>query len=547
MDSNSFLKNKKNILTYFKNRKFDKVIKFGKKLLKKNIKDFQLQYVVGLSYINLKNYLEAEKNFKNVLLINPSYENYYIYGNIQKQLQNFEGASKSFNEAIKLNPNYSEAFNNLGNTKLKLGLIDEAVENYKKAIKSNKKNLRAYFNLAHIYHEEKKFDEVKKVYEKVLTLDNNNTTALNDLGHLNLILGNKIEAKKLFEKVIKLDEQHVRAFKNYFLITKVDNNNEYFKKFSKVNFSNLNHDDKIFAYNCLSKCHFDLENSELALKYLEESNKIKKSRSIFSIEKERKFFIKLKKYFIQKFDTSIQHDFKVSFTPIFIIGMPRSGTTLLEQILSSHSKIFGAGELNYLPKIIDKFKPNESKNFESYVKSLRFQYHEDVSKLSNKKFIIDKLPMNFRWIGFIVKAFPEAKIIHVQRNPMAICWSNYKINFPDPGMDFSLSQKDTAQYYVLYDDLMKFWFKNIKDKIININYENFVNDYQNKTKFLIERLGLNWEKDLKNFDKNIRPVQTASLLQVREKIKKNTSDEWKKFQNYLKIMQETLENSKIKY
>ena len=82
---------------------------------------------------------------------------------------------------------------------------------------------------------------------------------------------------------------------------------------------------------------------------------------------------------------------------------------------------------------------------------------------------------------------------------------------------------------------MQFWFKNIKDKIININYENFVNDYQNKTKFLIESLGLNWEKDLKNFDKNIRPVQTASLLQVREKIKKNTSDEWKKFGNYLKL------------
>jgi hypothetical protein len=155
--------------------------------------------------------------------------------------------------------------------------------------------------------------------------------------------------------------------------------------------------------------------------------------------------------------------------------------------------------------------------------------------------------MNFRWIGFIVKAFPEAKIIHIHRNPMAICWSNYKINFPDPGMDFSLSQKDTAKYYVLYDDLMKFWLDKLKEKIININYESFVNDFENETKNLVSKLDIKWEENLKYFSKNIRPVQTASLLQVRGTIKKNTSDEWKKYKDHLKIMQETLDSAKIKY
>ena len=227
--------------------------------------------------------------------------------------------------------------------------------------------------------------------------------------------------------------------------------------------------------------------------------------------------------------------------------MPRSGTTLLEQVLSSHSKIHGGGELNYLPKIIDKFNINKPNNFEKNIKSLRFDYHSKVSLLSNKEFIIDKLPMNFRWIGFIVKAFPEAKIIHVQRNPMAICWSNYKINFPDPGMDFSLSQKDTAEYYVLYNDLMKFWSAKANDKIIQVKYEKFVNDFENETLNLVEKLGLKWEDNLKNYSKNNRPVQTASLLQVRGKIEKNTSDEWKKYKDHLKIMQQTLDSVKIKY
>jgi hypothetical protein len=114
-------------------------------------------------------------------------------------------------------------------------------------------------------------------------------------------------------------------------------------------------------------------------------------------------------------------------------------------------------------------------------------------------------------------------------------------------MDFSLSQSDTAKYYILYDDLMKFWSSKIGNKIININYENFVNNFESETKNLIEKLGIKWEENLKNYNKNNRPGQTASLLQVRVKIKKNTSQEWKKYREYLKIMEETLQKGKIEY
>ena len=307
------------------------------------------------------------------------------------------------------------------------------------------------------------------------------------------------------------------------------------------------YEEKILAYTSLSKCNFDLNNSDKALKYLEVSNDLKKSKSNFSIGKEKKLFENIHKLFSQKFNETIVHESKLKFTPVFILGMPRSGTTLLEQVLSSHSKIHGAGELNYLPKIIKNLNLDEIKIFDNFIKIIRSEYYKKVLHLSDKKFIIDKLPMNFRWIGFIVKAFPEAKIIHIQRNPMAICWSNYKINFPDPGMDYSLSQKDTAKYYVLYHELMKFWTDKLKEKIININYETFVNDFINQTHILIDKLGIKWEENFKNYSKNTRPVQTASLLQVRGKIKKNTSEEWKKYRDHLKIMEETLNGAKIKY
>ena len=126
----------------------------AKKLLKKN-NDFQLLYALSVSYLTLNKYEEAEKFFKRIVLLKPNAENNYIYGNIQKQLKNYNEASKYFLKAVNLKPDYSEAYNNLGNTKLKLGFIDEAVENYKKAINSNKNNLQAYFNLAHLYNEKK--------------------------------------------------------------------------------------------------------------------------------------------------------------------------------------------------------------------------------------------------------------------------------------------------------------------------------------------------------------------------------------------------------
>ncbi len=546
MIDGNFLDKKKIILDSFNKGKFEKVIKLAKKILKKN-NDFQILYALSISFLTLKNYGEAEKFFRRIVSLKPNAENYYIYGNIQKQLKNYNDASKYFVEAVSLKPDYSEAYNNLGNTKLKLGLINEAIENYKNAINSNKNNLQAYFNLAHLYNEEKNFNNLKKVLLDVLKLDENNTTALNDLGYLNLILGNVDEGRKLFEKVINIDDRHIKAFKNYFLITEANSENKYLKKLEKLDLSNVNYEDKIFAYITLSKCNFDLNNFDKALNYLEQSNNLKKSKSNFSIKTEKKLFENIKNLFLDKIDEPITHNNKLKFIPIFILGMPRSGTTLLEQVLSSHSKIHGAGELNYLPKIIDKFEINKPHNFENYVKTLRYEYHSKVSSLSNKQFIIDKLPMNFRWIGFIIKAFPEAKIIHIQRNPMAICWSNYKINFPDPGMDFSLSQKNTAEYYVLYNNLMKFWLDNLKNKIINIQYENFVNDFENETKSLIEKIGINWEQNIKNYYKNNRPVQTASLLQVRGKIKKNTSEEWKKYKDKLKIMQETLKSASIEF
>ena len=130
---------------------------------------------------------------------------------------------------------------------------------------------------------------------------------------------------------------------------------------------------------------------------------------------------------------------------------------------------------------------------------------------------------------------------------MAVCWSNYKTLFVDSGLDFSLSQEDMAKYFILYNDLMKFWLKKFNSKIININYEDFVLDFELQTKNILFKLNLDWEDELRNYEKNHRVVKTASFNQVRDKIKKNTSKQWEKYSDYLKPMQNILKNNQIKF
>ena len=545
MNSNNLDKN--SILNLYKEKNYNSFIKSGLKLLKKNPKNYQLTYLIGLSYVNLQKYAEAEKYFDKLLYVQKKPEIFFIQANIHKQLKKYDTAISYFEEAIKLNPNFSEAYNNLGNTKKRVGKIDEAISCFEKAIQLKENNIEAYLNLANIYKENRYFNELIKIYEKILSFNKNDIKTLYNLGSAYLFLGDIHNGKYYFEKIIKINKNHVPSYRNYISVTKITKKNEIFKQLKLLNEDVFSNDDKILFYDALSKGYFDQDNDELAFKYLEKSNSLKKKNSKFSFEKVEIEFKDTKTFFDKIGNVNINYKDTLKSRPIFIIGMPRSGTTLIEQILSSHSQIYGAGELDFLPKIIDNLGIKKPGNLESFFTEIRNSYYDQIKRISDDNYIIDKLPANYKWIGFIINAFPESKIIHIERNPMAVCWSNYKTSFVDSGMDFNLSQQDIAKYYSLYLDTINFWKSKYAKKIFDVSYENFVNDFETNSKKILNFLDLNWEDQIKNYDKNIRPVTTASFQQVREGIKKNTSMAWKKYSNYLVPMQETLNNMKIKF
>ena len=222
--------------------------------------------------------------------------------------------------------------------------------------------------------------------------------------------------------------------------------------------------------------------------------------------------------------------------------MPRSGTTLTEQILSSHSKVSSGGELTYLGDVIKKYFPSKeldnfyeevTTNLKDYYVSMSQDYLRLTEKISKNKFVTDKLPQNFSFIGFVLVMFPNSKIIHCQRNPKATCLSIFKNYFPDNGIWYAYNSTELVEYYKLYENMMDFWNKLFPTQIFNLKYEDIVSDQINTTKNLLKFCDLEWEESCIQFYKNSSVVKTLSTTQVRSSVYKSSLDKFKMYENLI--------------
>jgi tetratricopeptide (TPR) repeat protein len=231
-------------------------------------------------------------------------------------------------------------------------------------------------------------------------------------------------------------------------------------------------------------------------------------------------------------------------TPIFILGMPRSGTTLVEQIISSHSQVHGAGELSFFGRFAAPLSNGNQIINSGSILQVREFYLNELEKVSNgSPFVTDKMPQNFQYIGLILKALPETKIIHVKRDPAATCWSNFKHYFSAKGLGYSYNLEDAVRYFKLYQDLMSFWEQQYADQIYHLDYDRLTVEQDTETRQLIEYIELGWEDACLSPHENKRIVKTASQQQVREKVYTDSSDAWRKFKPYLDGMFDEFEKS----
>ena len=480
---------------------------------------------------------EALNNYTKAIDLDQKYFNGFLgRALIWKTLNHHEKALADLNKAVSLNPSSNIALLNRGAVQKALGRLDESLADLQKAIALQPDLAEAHNNLGNTLRTLGKYQEAEKSYIKAIELQPNYAEAHCNLGVALRELGKFQEAQTRFTQAIVLKPEYAEAHRTLANIKTFHSQDEQYLKMRELYLNpNIPDEDRCFINFGLAKACEDLGDFEQAYFHYNEGNAIRKKILNYDISQDTRLFKALKSNYPQISKVFLKPDnLAHKLTPIFILGMPRSGTTIVEQIVSSHPEVTGAGELDFISQFGRNLANGESKINSSSLAEFRANYFGKIKHLaSGNEFITDKMPQNFRYIGLIATALPEAKIIHVKRDPAAVCWANYKTFFPSEGLGYCFSIEDTIHYVRLYEDLMGFWGSELSNKIHTLNYEQLTVNQEKETKRLIDYIGLDWHEACLSPQDNNRGVSTASSIQVRQKVYQGSSQEWKKYEPFL--------------
>ena len=492
---------------------------------------------MGIILKDKGNLEEAIEAYNKALSIKPDFaEAYYNLGDALQEQGKLEVAIEAYHKALMIKPDLAKDYNNMGNILKNQENLEEAIEAYNKALSIKPDFAEAYSNMGNALQEQGNLEEAMEAYAKSLTIKPDNADAYYNMGNALADLGIPEEAMQAYTKTLNLKPDFTKAHRNLSSIKKYTEDDKHFRQAKEIsNRRDLSENDRCHLSFALSKMHEDLGELDKSFTYLSEGNSLRKKMLTYSIEQDERLFSCLKKSQPKLSKNKLViNEGPSKRSPIFILGMPRSGTTLVEQIISSHSEVSAAGELIFVKKFGFPLATEPTSLNTTAVSEFRQKYLSGLSKVSKgKQFITDKMPQNFRFIPLICAALPEAKIIHVQRSAAATCWSNYKQYFVSDSIGYCYDLHDVVSYYKLYNDLMNFWQAEYSDRIYNLNYESLTTDQANQTRKLIDHLDLTWEEACLSPHKNKRSVRTASQQQVRQKVYKGSSDAWRKYEPYL--------------
>ena len=502
------------VLNLFNTKRYDDVILKTIPLIKKNPRIILFYNVLSLAHNAINEYEKAIIVLEKAIKIEA--KNIFVLNNlglVHSNLENYEEAQKYLNRALSIKSDFLDASITLANLKLKLNNPKETLEILNNVLVKNENNYVLNFTLGNAYQQNGNFEKAISYYNKCL----------------------------------EIEPTEAAADKSISLITKYTNENEHLKKMKLKNETMLSIDNKIFLSFALGKAYEDLKEYKKSFIFLKKGNDLKFQNINFSLKNDLNFYDNIQKIITIN---NLRFAEPAKKKLIFIVGMPRSGTSLIEQIISAHKKVYGAGELNYVFEIIEKnfFSKDKNFNFEELkklskndLKVIQNSYLKKIERFnSNEDYFIDKAPLNFKWVGLLLQIFPDCKIIHCKRNKMDICWSNYKNLFVSNRMHYSYNLETLGQYYNLYENLMSHWTKIFDKKIYNIFYEELIENKEKEIKKILEFCDLEWDENCLNFYNNKKNVSTASLAQVRQPIYKSSVEMWKNYSEELEDLTKIL-------
>ncbi len=438
-------------------------------------------------------------------------------------------------------------------------MIGDAVLNYSRALELDPKHDLAWNNMGAMLEQIDEISSAEYAYYMAITVNPNNSVAMNNLGVLCAKQGKLGISQECFENAIAVKQDYLAAHFNISTLKTYKLDDPHVSELEKLNLSRekLSTNEHIQLNFALGKAREDIGNFDGAFAAYAEGNGLHYKMYPYDEHLASELHSKVINTFGQRFFSDrpcTVEERPGKQTPIFIVGMPRSGTTLVEQILSSHPSVFGAGEIMDLSEVIEA-APKRRKNhqFTDWCKyasedvygELGRAYGERVNAFAlNKPYIVDKMLGNYHYIGIIHKMLPNAKIVHVMRDPMGSCFSCFSRHFEN-SMNFSYDLGILGHYYLRYIEMMQHWHTVLPPgSILDIRYEDVVEDVEGQIRQILKFVGLSWDASCLEFHQNKRYVRTASMAQVAQPIYKTSLDRWEPFAHNLGTLMELVKNSK---
>ena len=473
---------------------------------------------------------------KSVQLSLQDAEAHTYLGVTLRALGRLDEAEENYRKAIALKPDYAEVHNNLGNALTELGKLAEAEVSLRQAMALKPDFAEAHYNLGNTLQELGRLYEAEAAYEQAIKLKPDYPKAHNNLGNTLQKLGRLDGAEASLRQAIALKPDYAEAHRNLAVSNTFSSKDEQFTQMQKLyRDPNISENDRCHICFALARASDNLEDWAAAFQFYVEGNALRKKQLGYDKEKEKKLFQRLKASYSRITSLTLGPETVASeYSPVFIVGMLRSGTTLVEQIISSHRQVTGAGELPFLSQYGRSLAAGQMSVDAKALMTFREQYLNALMQRSEGNPIVtDKMPQNFLLIGLITAALPDAKIIHVKRDPAAVCWANYTQYFDSEDLSYCYDIDDILHYHELYQDLMKYWHQALPSKIYDLDYELLTENQEEETCKLIDHLGLCWDDACLSPQENKRGVATASLAQVRQHVYQGSSERWKRYRPYL--------------
>ena len=502
---------------------------------------------LGITLRELGRLDEAIASYLRATELEPGYaEAHYNLGNALNAAGRLDEAVTSYRAAIAIKPDYAGAHVNLGNNLRQAGRFDEAAGSYRRAVEIAPGYAEAHRNLGIVQFERNQFDEAIANYRAALAVKPDYAEASADLGNALRTLGRLDEARHAFEEAVRLAPEAAGFYHGLADSKRFAAGDQHLAAMEKLarNLPALADEDQIRLHFALAKAFADLAEYKRSFRQLLTGNRLKRRQVSYDEPALLSQFERIRAVFTPALVQDKRGLGDPSPVPIFVIGMPRSGTTLVEQILASHPAVHGAGELSDFYDAVARLAVRESitQPYPGLVSEMTgprlFDLGADYlshvgSRAPTAERITDKMPGNFVAAGFIHLALPNARIIHIRRDPIDTCLSCFATLFA-ANQPFAYDLGELGRYYRAYAALMDHWRGVLPEGVmIEVQYEDVVADVEREARRIVAHCGLDWNDACLAFHRTQRPVRTASMVQVRQPIYQSSIGRWRPYKDML--------------